>query len=57
MLGAAMVGMANAIFGEREKAAMVMEAAGAPPGDDDLDVHLDPDDPSASTIVIRRQPG
>lgn len=53
-LGAAMVGLHNAIYGEKEEAAIVMEAAGAPPNDD-FDLELDPDNPAASRVVVKRK--
>lgn len=50
MLGAAMTGLDQAIFGERAKAEIVIEAAD--PGDDDGDLELDLDDPAASRIQL-----
>ena len=52
-VAAAMVGMAEAIYGPREKPAIVIDASGDPPGDEPLDVHLDPDRPEDSIVVIR----
>jgi hypothetical protein len=50
VLGAAMLGLDQAIYGERAKAEIVIEADAD--GDDDGDVELDLDDPSASHIRI-----
>jgi hypothetical protein len=50
MLGAAMAGLDQAIFGERPKAEVVVEAAD--PGQDDGEVELDLDDPAASRIHL-----
>lgn len=53
VMRAAMVGMAEAIYGPKEEPAIVMEAAGSPPRDDGLDVHLDPQHPEQSVAVVR----
>ena len=53
MLAASMRGLHEAIYGPKEEAAIVIEAAGGPPGSDGLDVHLDPDHPEQSVVVIR----
>ena len=50
MLGAAMFGLDQAIFGERPKAEVVVEAAD--PGEDNGDLELDLDDPAASRIHL-----
>lgn len=50
-----MIGVANAIYGPKDdEIAIVAEAPGGPPGDDEpVEVHLDPDDPAASTAIVR----
>lgn len=54
MLGAAMVGLDRAIFGERETdIVMIVEADGEPLDPELLEVHLDPEDPDASTVTVR----
>ena len=54
VLGAAMVGLANVIYGEKQTdIVMVVEADGDPPDDEVLDVYLDPEDPDASTVTVR----
>lgn len=53
LLGAAMTGMAEAIYGPREPPAIVEQAAGGPPDDDALDLELDFEHPEHSVVVIR----
>ncbi|MHB8466302.1 MAG: hypothetical protein ACYDH6_23580 [Acidimicrobiales bacterium] len=54
MLGAAMVGLHTAIYGEQQAdIVMVVEADGDPHDPEHLEVHLDPDDPDASTVTVR----
>ena len=50
-LGAAMLGLDQAIFGEKPKVEVVAEAEAA--GDDDGDIDLDEADPSASRITLK----
>ncbi len=61
MMTAAMTGLAEAIYGPREKPAIVVDASGDPPGDDGLELHLDLDHPEHSVVVVRperlRPPG
>jgi hypothetical protein len=49
-LGAAMLGLDQAIFGEKPKVEVVAEAAASGEGDDDID--LDDEDPAASRITL-----
>jgi len=53
VMGAAMIGMAEAIYGPRDEAAEVVQASGGPPDDDWLDLTLDPDHPEDSVAVVR----
>ena len=53
MLAASMRGLAEAIYGPKEEPAIVIEASGDPPGDEGLDVRLDPDHPEQSVVVVR----
>jgi hypothetical protein len=54
MLGAAMLGMHRAIYGETEPdIQIVVDADGEPPEPEKLEVHLDPEDPDASTVTVR----
>lgn len=53
MVAAAMVGLAEAIYGPRDKPAIVIDASGDPPGDGGLELSLDPDHPEQSVVVIR----
>jgi len=54
LMGAAMLGMHRAIYGERDdEIVMVVDADGEPPEPEALEVHLDPEDPDASTVTVR----
>src|SRR4051794_29877697 len=52
ILGAAMTGLHNAIYGEENKPDIVIEAE-ADGKDDGMKIDLDPDDPTHSTVVLR----
>jgi hypothetical protein len=55
MLGAAMLGLHEAIYGPRgNEIAIVVDAGGDPPGDDLPEVHLDPEHPERSEVIVRR---
>ncbi len=57
-LGAAMIGLRNAIYGRADdEVVIVADAGGDPPGDDVPQVHLDPDHPERSEVVVKRRPG
>ncbi|GAC1596536.1 MAG: hypothetical protein NVS3B21_20420 [Acidimicrobiales bacterium] len=54
LMGAAMLGMHRAIYGESDpQIMMVVDADGDPPDPEELDVHLDPEDPDASRVTVR----
>lgn len=53
IVAAAMIGLAEALHGPREKPAIVIDASGDPPNDDGLDVQLDPEHPEQSVVVVR----
>ena len=54
-LGAAMKGLHRAIYGAHDdEIAIVADASGDPPGPEGIDVHLDPEDPEKSTVVVKR---
>lgn len=53
MVAAAMSGLAEAMYGPREKPAIIVNASGDPPGDNGLDVQLDPEHPEHSVVVVR----
>ncbi len=54
MLGAAMLGMHRAIYGDTEPdVVIVVDADGEPPDPEELEVHLDPEDPDSSTVTVR----
>ena len=55
MLGAAMLGLHEVIYGPHDdEIAIVVDAGGDPPGDDLPEVHLDPDHPERSEVIVRR---
>lgn len=58
LLGAAMLGVHDAIYGHLgDEPVVVGEAPGGPPDDDRPEVLLDPDHPERSQVIIRtRQP-
>jgi hypothetical protein len=51
-LGSAMMGLAQAMYGVQQAEVVVEAEAPSGPGDDDLQVTLDPDHP---TVVVRRR--
>ena len=56
-LGAAMLGLHQAIYGPREEQiVIVVDAGGDPPDADVPEVHLDPDHPERSEVLVRRRP-
>jgi len=55
LLGAAMLGMHEAIYGHQEKDILVVaDDAGDPPQPDGFDLHIDPEHPSV--VVVRHPP-
>lgn len=58
VLGAAMLGLRDAIYGHPdEEIVIVQDASGDPPDDDVPVVHLDPEHPERSEVVVRPAPG
>jgi hypothetical protein len=58
MLGAAMLGLHEVIYGPHgNEIAIVIDAGGDPPGDDLPEVHLDPDHPERSEVIVRDKSG
>ncbi len=56
MLGAAMLGLHDVIYGRHDdEIVIVVDAGGDPPGDDLPEVHLDPEHPERSEVIVRRQ--
>jgi len=53
MLGAAMLGLHDVIYGRRDEIVIVADAGGDPPGDDLPELHLDPHHPERSQVVMR----
>lgn len=54
VLGAAMLGLRDALYGRPDDEAAIIEIAGGEPVGDDLhDLHLDPDEPTRSHVVVR----
>ncbi len=56
LLGNAMVGVANALYGRKEQDVVIVVEAGEPEDDEPFSVHLDPDRPERSTVVHKRRP-
>jgi hypothetical protein len=57
VLGQAMLGMANAIYGRRDdEIVIVAEGDSGPAEDGPFAVHLDPDHPERSSVVFRQDP-
>jgi hypothetical protein len=57
MLGAAMLGLHEVIYGPHDnEIVIVVDSGGDPPGDDVPEVHLDPDHPERSEVIVRRHP-
>jgi hypothetical protein len=57
MLGAAMLGMANAIYGRHDdEVVIVAEGDASPDGEEPFSVHLDPDHPERSSVIFREHP-
>jgi hypothetical protein len=57
LTGAAMRGLHRAIYGGQDDAVVIVaDASGDPPSPDGLDLHLDPDHPEASTVVVHSRP-
>ena len=53
MLGAAMTGLENAMFGEKEqRPAVVIDAPADPPNDLPFDILLDRENPERSVVVF-----
>jgi len=50
---AGMFGLHEAIYGPQEQVTIVEEADGQPDEPEGVEVHLEPDDPDASTVVVR----
>jgi hypothetical protein len=54
VLGAAMTGLAQALYGPRDDEVAIIEEAPGEPHDDSIEVHLDPDHPEQSVVIVRR---
>lgn len=63
VLGAAMLGLRDAIYGRPDdEVVVVRDASGDPPDDDEPELRLDPEHPERSQVVVRsakrrREPG
>jgi hypothetical protein len=53
LLYAGMFGLHEAIYGPREQVTIVEEADGQPDEPESLEIHLEPDHPEESTVVVR----
>jgi hypothetical protein len=57
LLGAAMLGMHEAIYGHHEKDILVVaDDSGEPPQPDGLDLHIDPEHPEVTVVVVHPPP-
>jgi hypothetical protein len=57
VLGQAMLGMAQAVFGRHDDEVVIVDEGPGGPGDDEpFTVHLDPEHPERSTVVVRHPP-
>jgi hypothetical protein len=57
VLGSAMMGMAQAIWGQQEDEIVhVVERGSEPLGDEPFELHLDPESPERSTVVFPSDP-
>jgi hypothetical protein len=52
VLGNAMLGVANALYGRRQPRVVVVQEASGRPEDEDLELHLDPDHPELSVVKV-----
>src|SRR4051812_19886410 len=52
-LAASMRAMHDVFYGKRDEPAIVVDAQGDPPGDEPLDVQLNPDHPEESVVIVR----
>jgi hypothetical protein len=52
-LAASMTAVGEALYGKKEKPAIVIDAPGDPGDDDGLDVHLDYEHPEESIAIVR----
>jgi hypothetical protein len=55
MLGSAMKGLHEALYGRRDEVVIVADAGGDPPGEGGPEVHLDPEHPERSEVIVRRR--
>ena len=55
MLGSAMTGLHDVLYGRPDEVVIVADAGGDPPGEGGPEVHLDPDHPERSEVIVRRQ--
>jgi hypothetical protein len=54
VIGSAMLGLANAIYGRRDEQVVIVQETSGDPPHDDLEVRLDPDAPERSEVIIRK---
>jgi len=55
ILGNAMLGLAEAMYGQKQPEIVLEVDAASDPEDEGMQVHLDPDFPERSTVVVRRR--
>jgi len=57
MLGAAMTGLDEAMFGPKEeRPGVIVDASGDPPGDQPFELLLDPEHPELSMVIVHQRP-
>lgn len=56
LMAAIGLGLREVFEPPREEAAIVLEAPGAPPGEQEIELHFDPDHPDRTRAVIRTWP-
>jgi hypothetical protein len=54
-LGVAMLGMSEAIYGKQRAEVVIVQEAPSDPEDEDISIHLDPDQPERSVAIVRNR--
>jgi hypothetical protein len=53
VLGQAMIGLANALYGPKDDNVAIVEEASEPEPDEPFTLHLDPDHPERSSVIFK----